>query len=148
MGGNPHCFISVYFCFICVLKVFTSAATSPYPFYFVFMPRLNSNREVVWFGELAVFCPDFCASPKTLVLSARMRGIFDIFYSPSPGCYLTFISRPLFYLSHRSTLKKFIFTVCSVLTDFCLYLHLPLYLFLLLFFWWGGGCFKRSCDSI
>ena len=51
-------------------------------------------------------------------------------WTPSLGCYVIFISRPLFDLSYRSTSKNFIFTACSVLTDFCLYLHLPLNLFL------------------
>ena len=42
MGGNPLCFLYVFFCFvlfyfICVLEVVTSVTTAPYPFYFVFV---------------------------------------------------------------------------------------------------------------
>jgi hypothetical protein len=53
----------------------------------------------------------------------------------APGYYLTFISFALFDLSNRTFSKKSIFTCCSVLTDFCHYLHLPLNLFLFEFFW-------------
>jgi hypothetical protein len=38
-------------------------------------------------------------------------------------------------LRNRRFSKKSIFTCCSVLTDFCHYLHLPLNLFLFEFFW-------------
>ena len=138
-------FSFIFFCFLWVLEVVTSVATSPYLFYFIFVPRVTSNRKVVWFGELAVFCPDFCASPKTSVLSARTWGIFYIYWAPAPGFYLTFISFALFDLSNKRFSKKIIFTCCSVLTDFCQYLHLPLNLFLLCSF--GGKSLKISCDS-
>jgi hypothetical protein len=32
----------------------TSVTTSPYPFYFVFVPRIASNRKKVRFGEVAI----------------------------------------------------------------------------------------------
>jgi hypothetical protein len=50
LGDNP-CFISVIF-FCWVLEVVTSVTTSPYPFYFVFVPRIPSNRKKVRFGKL------------------------------------------------------------------------------------------------
>ena len=46
---------------------------------------------------------------------------------PRPGA--------LFDLSNVRFSKKSIFTCCSVLTDFCHYLHLPLYPFIFEFFW-------------
>jgi hypothetical protein len=36
------------------LEVVTTVMTSPYPFYFVFVPRIASNRKKVRFGEVAV----------------------------------------------------------------------------------------------
>jgi hypothetical protein len=36
------------------LEVVTSVATSPYPFYFIFVPRIASNRKKVRFGEVDV----------------------------------------------------------------------------------------------
>ena len=38
-------------------------------------------------------------------------------------------------MSDRKNSKKMVFANCSVLTDFCHYLHLPLILFLFEFFW-------------
>jgi hypothetical protein len=50
LGDNPLYFLlSVYFG---VLEVVTSVATSPYPFYFIFVPRIASNRKKVRFGEV------------------------------------------------------------------------------------------------
>jgi hypothetical protein len=49
----------------------------------------------------------------------------------APGYIQTFISRTLFYLSNRKSLKNSAFVSCSVLTDFCQYLCLPLYRFIL-----------------
>jgi hypothetical protein len=36
------------------LEVVTSVGTSPYPFYFVFVPRVASDGEEVRFGEVAI----------------------------------------------------------------------------------------------
>jgi hypothetical protein len=36
------------------LEVVTSVETSPYPFYFVFVPRIASNRKKGRFEEFAV----------------------------------------------------------------------------------------------
>jgi hypothetical protein len=58
-----------------------------------------------------------------------------IFCAHDPGYYLTFVTFALFDLSNRRFSKKLIFTWCSVLIDFCHYLHLPLNLFLFQFFW-------------
>jgi hypothetical protein len=52
-----------------------------------------------------------------------------------PRYFLTFISFALFDLSNKRFSKKLIFTSCSVLTDYCHYLRLPLDLFLFEFFW-------------
>jgi hypothetical protein len=57
----------------------------------------------------------------------------------APGCFV------LFNLSNRRFSKKLIFTSCSVLTDFCHYLHLPLDLFLFELFW--SRNFWESCYS-
>jgi hypothetical protein len=53
LGDNP-CFLSVIFFFYWVLEVVTTVMTSPYPFYFVFVPRIASNRKKVRFGKVAV----------------------------------------------------------------------------------------------
>jgi hypothetical protein len=58
-----------------------------------------------------------------------------MFCAHAPGYYLTFVIFALLDLSNRRFSKKSIFTCCSVLTDFCHYLHLPLNLFLFEFFW-------------
>jgi hypothetical protein len=42
------------FSFCWVLEVVTTVMTSPYHFYFVFVPRIASNRKKVRFGEVAV----------------------------------------------------------------------------------------------
>jgi hypothetical protein len=55
----------------------------------------------------------------------------------APGYIQTFISRTLFDLSNRKLLKNSTFVSCSVLTDFCQYLCLPLYRFLLSSFYHG-----------
>jgi hypothetical protein len=49
----------------------------------------------------------------------------------APGYIQTFISFQLFDLSNRRSSKKLTFVSCSVLTDFCHYLCLPLDRFLL-----------------
>jgi hypothetical protein len=43
-----------YFSFIWVLEVITTIITSPYPFYFVIVPRETSDVSEVRFGEVAV----------------------------------------------------------------------------------------------
>jgi hypothetical protein len=45
--------LSVFFYFIWVLEVITIVITSPYPFYFVFVPREASNLSKVRFGDVA-----------------------------------------------------------------------------------------------
>jgi hypothetical protein len=49
-------------------------------------------------------------------------------------------------LSNRRFLKKSIFTCCSILTDFCHYLHLSLDLFLFEFFW--SRNFLEEVDTV
>jgi hypothetical protein len=47
----------------------------------------------------------------------------------APGYIQTFISLTLYDLSNRKHFKNSTFVSCSVLTDFCQYLCLPLYAF-------------------
>jgi hypothetical protein len=66
----------------------------------------------------------------------------------APGYIQTFISWTLFYLSNRKPLKNLTFISCSVLTDFCQYLRLPLYHFFFEFFWsrnFWGSCYSSIC---
>jgi hypothetical protein len=60
----------------------------------------------------------------------------------APGYIQTFVSWTLFDLSKIKPLKNSTFVSCSILTDFCQYLCLPLYRFLCEFFWsqnfWGS----------
>jgi hypothetical protein len=63
--------------------------------------------------------------------------IFCISFGPAiscayaPGYIKTFISWTLFNLSNIKPYKNSTFVSCSVLTDFCQYLCLPLYAFFL-----------------
>jgi hypothetical protein len=105
--------------------------TSPYPFYFVFVPREASN-----FSELKIWgccCPEtvFGAAPyKFVTILCKYFGpVISCAYAP--GYIQTFISLTLFDLSNRKHLKNSTFVSYSVLTDFCQYLCLPLYRFLL-----------------
>ena len=148
VGGNPLCFPYVFFYFIffhfslgsCYLCSNLSLS-----FLFRFVPRVTSNREEMRFGEVAVLKQISMLPLKKIFLSARMSDCFEKKYTHAPGCYLTFISFALFDLSNIIFSKKFIFTCCSVLTDFCQYLHLPLNLFFLCSF--GGKSPKINCDS-
>jgi hypothetical protein len=73
--------------------------------------------------------------PKKFMLSAKTSYWSKKNCVHAPGYYLTFVSFSLFDLSNRRISKKSIFTCCSVLTDFCHYLQLPLNLFLFELFW-------------
>jgi hypothetical protein len=64
----------------------------------------------------------------------------------TPGYIQTFISFALFDLSNIRSSKKSTFISCSVLTDFCHYLCLPLDRFLFEFFW--SRNFWGTCYSI
>jgi hypothetical protein len=64
----------------------------------------------------------------------------------APGYIQTFISLTLFYLSNRKPLKNSTFVSCSVLTDFCQYLCLPLYHFLLSSF--DHGTFREVATVV
>jgi hypothetical protein len=46
------------------LEVVTFVATSPYPFYFIFVPRVASNGDEVRFGEVAVLKLILCCHQK------------------------------------------------------------------------------------
>jgi hypothetical protein len=45
------------------LEVITTVTTSPYPFYFIFVPREASNLSEVRFGDVAVLKTVFGAAP-------------------------------------------------------------------------------------
>ena len=142
MGGNPLCFLYVLFCFVWVLEVATSVATTPYPFYFVFVPGVTSIWKEVQF---AAFCPDFCASPKTSYLSARVRENYETKWAHAPGCYITFISVTFSDLIYRSasknsSLQSVLFWQISAFVCICLFIFL---------FWCSLGVesLKISCDS-
>jgi hypothetical protein len=66
----------------------------------------------------------------------------------APGYIQTFTSYILFDLSNRKPSKNSTFVSCSVLTDFCHYLCLPLDRFLFELFrsrnFWGS-CYSRIC---
>jgi hypothetical protein len=55
----------------------------------------------------------------------------------APGYIKTFISYTLFDLSNKKPSKNLTFVSCSILTDFCQYLCLPLDRFLFEFFWYA-----------
>jgi hypothetical protein len=69
----------------------------------------------------------------------------EIYCEHTPGYFWTSISFALFDLSNRRSSRKSIFTSCSILTDFCHYLCLPLDRFLFEFFW--SRNFWESCYS-
>jgi hypothetical protein len=80
--------------------------------------------------------------------------ILCIYFGPviscsyAPGYIQTFVSWTLFDFSNRKPSKNSTFISCSVLTDFCQYLYLPLYRFLFEFFWsWNfwGSCYSSIC---
>ena len=68
-----------------------------------------------------------CCTVKILCLSFGPA----ISCAYAPGYIQTFVSWTLFDLSNRKSLKNSTCVSCSVLTDFCQYLCLPLYRFLL-----------------
>jgi hypothetical protein len=49
-----QCFVFSNFSFCWVLEVVTTVMIPPYHFYFVFVPRIASNRRKVRFGEVVV----------------------------------------------------------------------------------------------
>ena len=112
------------FCFLWVLEVVTSVATSHYPFYFVFVPRVASNREEVWFGEVAVLKQILCCHQKKLILSARTSNWSEFFCAHAPGYYLTFICFAIFYMSYKSASKKI-----HLYSMFCFDRFLPIFAF-------------------
>jgi len=52
------------------LEVVTSVATALYPFYFVVVPRISSNREEVRFGEVAVLKQILCCHQKKIQINS------------------------------------------------------------------------------
>jgi hypothetical protein len=100
--------------------------TSPYYFYFVFVPREASNLSEVRFGDVVVL------KQISVLHRKKFVNILSIYFGPAiscayaPGYIQTFISLTLFDLSNRKPSKNSTFISWSVLTDFCHYLCLPL----------------------
>ena len=113
-----------FFFFFESWKFFISVATALYPFFFLFFaPRIASNREEskIW-GSC---CPktDYVLLPKKFLFPAKTSNWSETFWAYASDYCITFVSLALFDLSNRRFLKKSIFTDCSVLTDFCLFIH-------------------------
>jgi hypothetical protein len=142
--------------------------TSPHHFYFVVVPRRTSNLREVRFGEVAVLKQISVLHRKNSwkfsehifdlrflvhmpqVISKFLKILRTYFWSAiscayALGYFQTFIGFALFDLSNRRSSEKSIFVSCSVLTDFCHYLYLPLDRFLFEFFWsrnFWGSCYS------
>ena len=84
-----------------------------------------------------ICCPDTDSGAlrKKFVFATSTEFWAANFWAYAPGYYLTFVCLARFDLSDGKNSKKSVFVNCSVLTDFCLYLHLSLGLFLFEFFW-------------
>ena len=61
------------------MEVITSVMTSPYHFYFVFVPRVASNRKEVRFGEVAVLKLILCCHQKKSYARPERRIDLQIF---------------------------------------------------------------------
>jgi hypothetical protein len=131
--------------FIWVLEVITTVITSPYHFYFVFVPREASNFSEVRFGDVAVL------KQFSVLQCNNSWKLSGISFGPAISCayasgYIqTFNSWTPFDLSNRKPSKNLTFVSRSVLIDFCQYLCLLLYRFLFEFFWSRNFC--GSCYS-
>jgi hypothetical protein len=113
-----------------------------WPLLIIFVPRRTSNWRKVRFGEVAVLKQIYVLYRKNSWKFTERLFHLRFSCSHAPGCCQTFIIFALFDLSDRRSSEKSIFTSCSVLTDFCHYLCLPLDRFLFEFFWsrnfWGS----------
>jgi hypothetical protein len=122
--------------------------TSPYHFYFVVVPRRTSNLSEVIFGEIVVLKQIFVMYYKNSWKFSGYIFLFCDFLSICPGLFPNFHYIFTFRFEQQKTLKKSIFVICSVLTDFCHYLCLPLDRFLFEFFWsedFWGSCYSSIC---
>ena len=102
----------------------------------------------VRFGEIAFLIQILGRHEKKFVFATRTEFWADNFWAYVPGYYLTFVSLALFDLSDVTFSDKSVFVNCSVLTDFCHYLHLPLILFLFEFFWGERAFWRISYSSL
>jgi hypothetical protein len=110
--------------------------------------KKTSNLREVRFGEVAVLKQILVLHRKNSWKILRISFWPAIYCPYAPGYIQTFISFALFYLSNRSSSKKSTFVSCSILTDFCHYLCLPLDRFLFEFFWsrnFWGSCYSSIC---
>jgi hypothetical protein len=112
------------FSFCWVLEVFTTVMTSPYHFYFVFVPRIASNRRKVRFGEVVVPKQIFALHCKNSWKLPERRIDLQFFCAHAPGYYLTFVSFALFDLRNRKVLEKI-----DLYLLFCFDRFLPLFAF-------------------
>jgi hypothetical protein len=87
------------------LEVVTTVTTSPFPFDFVFVPRIASNRKKVRFGEFVVQKQISVLRYKNCEKSQN-RILICTFGAHAPGYYLTFVSFALFDLSNRGFSKN------------------------------------------
>ena len=134
LGDNPM-FLFLFFLFCWVLEVIATVITSPYQFLFRFCAKSSLWLRVsfIWgiCNPVSVFGTSREKSPKitrTSFWAANLR-------ASSPGNYGTFISSKFFELRSVTIFEKSIFTNCSVLTDSCTILHLPLFAHLFEFSW-------------
>jgi hypothetical protein len=116
-------FFSVLFSFIWVLEVITTIITSPYPFYFVFVPRRTSNLREVRFGEVAVL--------KQISVLHRKNSwkfseyIFDLWFLVHMPQVISKLSLVFhFRFEQQKVLKKI--DLCQL---FCFDRFLPLFVF-------------------
>ena len=97
----------------------------------------------IW--EIAVLKTDSMLPQEKFVSPDGILFSAEIFCEYLSCYYLTLVSSAFFDLSNRRFSKKQIFTDCSVLTDFCHFISMPLKPILFQFFW--GKSFFKSCYS-
>jgi hypothetical protein len=98
------------------------------------VPREASNLSEVIFRDVAVLKQFLVLHRKKFVKILRISFRPAISCAYAPGYIQNFISYTIFDLRNRKPSKNSTFVSCSVLTDFCQYLCLPLYRFLSEFF--------------
>jgi hypothetical protein len=142
-----HYFTFSSFSFIWVLEVITTVITTPYPFYFVVVPRETFNLSEIRFGDVTVL-------KQISVLHHKnswkfLVYLFDLWFLVHMPQVISKLSSVLHFLIWAiENPQKMTFFSYSVLTDFCHYLCLPLDRFLFEFFWWRnfwGNCYSSIC---
>jgi hypothetical protein len=138
------------FSFCWVLKFITTVMTSPYHFYFIFVPRITSNLRKLRFGEVVVLKQISALHHKNLwQFSVYLFDLWFLMRMPQ------FISKLLLVL-HFSIWatedpQKIDLYQLFCFDRFCHYLCLPLDRFLFEFFWsrnFWEICYSRLCFNI